>query len=205
MADLLWSVGAFADRHPDEARRIGEAHAIEAAALGLLFANAGVVRSGAIRDACFPSYPDVAYSPGARPPLTCCEGSCQPGTDSCCARGTCNCDIGEDAFEAIYPAAAQVVDEGHALQAALRDILADPDLEDVQAAIAQAGKLARAGKLAAYYQPAPPAKKLPNGSDGPARCPICGAIACPECGCTCECADGSAELAAEAGEAGPPE
>lgn len=201
MADLLWSVGAFADRHPDEARRIGDAHVMEAAAVGLLFANAGVVRSGAIRDACFPAYTDAPYQSGGRPPpLTCCEGSCQPGNDSCCARGTCNCDVGEDAFEAIYPDAAKALDEGHAFQAAVRDILADPDLEDVQGAIAQATKLARTGKLAAYYQPSLPAKKLPDGSEGPARCPICGAISCPECGCCCECVDGPAEMAEGGGE-----
>lgn len=199
MATLLWQPGAFAERHPDEARRIGDAHALEAAAIGLLFDNAGVVGQYDISRATSPQviYPEGPYPSSGSPSegrLACCEGPCARSTDSCCNRGSCSCDVDEDAFEAVYPETMAAVDNAHALQAALRDILADPAVEDVAGAVSQAQQLAKKGSLAAAYAPAPPAKKLPSGEDAPARCPICLAVVCPDCGCCCSCCDSAVEV-----------
>jgi hypothetical protein len=198
MPDLLWQPGAFAGRHPDEARRLGDAHALEAAALGVLFDNAGVA---GLYEISREASPEVTYprnDPGADGVLTCCDSPCGRESDTSCNRGTCCCDVDDDAFEAVYPDAMTAVDNGHALQAALRDILADPAVEDVGGAIAQAQQLAKRGALAEYYAPASPAKKLPDGSDAPARCPICLAMVCPDCGCACSCCDSSVESTVEA-------
>jgi hypothetical protein len=108
--------------------------------------------------------------------MPCCDGPC------CCPKPP-----DEDAFVGAYPDVAKSMVEARAFGAAVRDILADPDLEDVAGAIDIATALRDAGQLAALYAPAVPTKKLPDGSDAPARCPICGAVACEECGRCCSC------------------
>jgi hypothetical protein len=189
----FWRPGAFAERYPSQARDVGRAHKLEAVANRLLFATAGVVDPHRIHNA---SYGDVCSpcAPGEAP-RGCCGSPClTQGADSCCARGSCaHCGPGEDDFAAIYPKAVRELDACHAYAAALRDILTDPDVEDVAGAVAQATQLHEKGKLAALYAPQAPAKKLPSGETAPARCPVCGATVCPTCGCSCECCSSAHE------------
>ena len=184
--DLLWRVGAFAERFPSEARDFGRAHKDEALANARLYATAGGARPGSLLICDGP----LQYVNGMT--TGCCQQApCSTeGLDTCCARGTCT-EGGpdEDAFEQAYPDADAELDGAHAFAAALRDILADPNVDDVAGAMAQAMDLDEQEALAALYVPAVPAKKMPDGSDAPARCPICGALVCPTCGSTCECCD----------------
>lgn len=195
MPSLLWRPGAFADRHPRSALDIGRHHKVEAAANRLLFDTAGVTSDQAIVDAQY-GYAPTPY-PCDGPPRGCCGSPPCPsnaqGVDTSCSRGTCTCGTGEDAFSAVYPEAAAALEESHALAAAYRDILTDPDVEDVGSALDQAQALAAKGQLAALYAPATPAKKLPSGADAPARCPICGCTVCMACGCSCSCVPSSHE------------
>lgn len=190
MPSPSWRVGAFAERYPQEARDIGRACAMEAAANRMLYAGAGVVRQGAIMDAMYGCQP---CTPGAAPAGCCGSVMCTGGvTDSCCQRGTCaHCGPGEYDFDAIYTEQAHDLHEHHAYAAAVRDVLTDPDVEDVGSALDEVSKLH--GKLAPFYAPAVPAKKLPDGSDAPARCPICGCTICSACGCSCECCSSAHE------------
>lgn len=183
MPTISWRAGAFAERYPGEARDFGRTCKLERDAARLLYENAGVVGPSAIYSA--------AYGPPCSPcdtPRGCCGAPCARGGDSCCDRATCsNCGPREDEFAALYPEIAARLDNGHAFSAAVRDILTDPDLEDVGGALAQAATLAAKGQLAALYAPVVPAKKLPSGEAAPARCPCCGATVCPTCGCSCSC------------------
>jgi hypothetical protein len=141
-----------------EAREIGQGNSTETRAMEALYATAGQ-RAYLLSSCC--------NGPGP-----CC--SCPPAPD-------------EDAFASTFPDVASTIAEDRAFGAAIRDILADPDLDDVAAAVAIATELHDAGELAALYVPAVPTKKLPDESDAPARCPICGTVACPTCGRTCCC------------------
>lgn len=190
MATPLWRVGAFADRYPRAAQNVGRALKEQSSALRMLYSTAGVTSDSAITDSAYGGpYP---VQPADGRPVGCCGSPPCPGMgqgiDSACARGTCCCAEGEDDFASIYPAAAAELDGAAALGAALRDILTDPDVEDVGAAIQQAMTLHAKGQIAAPYAPAVPAKPLPSGAPAPARCPICGASACPACGDACCCA-----------------
>jgi hypothetical protein len=185
MADVTWRIGAFASQYPQEAKILGRGYALEDEAAEQLFETAGQVPQGSIQDALCGG---TVYSPSGSPEGCCGSTPCaMDGTDTACARGTCCCADDDEAFEAIYPEIGVAMAEGRALAAAVRDILTDPDIEDVAAPIAAARELAAAGQLAILYAPAVPAKKLPDGTDAPARCPICGACTCPTCGCTCCC------------------
>lgn len=191
--DMQWRVGAFAEQFPDEARTLGRVYAMECAANSMLYDAAGQVRPGAIQDACCGGMM-VASSGSA---MGCCADSpCDDEADSSCSRGTCDCDEakGGDGFEAIYPEADAAIDESRALAAAIRDILADDQVADVPAAMDQARVLYAEGHLSDLYTPSVPAKKLPDGADAPAKCPICGCCACPTCGCSCCCCDGKIEM-----------
>jgi hypothetical protein len=190
MATISWTPGAFAERHPSEARQVGRLHALQLAAACMLFERAGVVPPGAIGESlygCGPSWPTPYPYDG--PPRGCCGATRCAGDDTACGRGTCmECSgLDESSFEATYPDQAAKLCEDNAFAAAVRDILADPDVANAGPALKQAQKLAEAGELAALYAPAPPAKKLPDGSEGPARCQICLATVCPSCGCGCCC------------------
>lgn len=202
-----WKVGAFQRAFPNVARQIGNQHALEGAACEVMFATAGACSEGQIDRETYPVTGDV-YPPGyctssTVPVRGCCGAApCAPG-ENACARGTCSCDEGEDSFAETFPDAKAALDNAHALAAAMRDILADPDVEDVAGAQAVAMRLAKAGTLAALYVPASPAKPLPDGSPAPARCPICGAVVCPSCGCSCSCVSGAVDDAEDAAE--PPE
>jgi hypothetical protein len=179
MATLLWRVGAFAQRFPDAAQQIGRAHALHARAARALYDTAGTAPESSFT-CCFTG--------------ECCgSGDCCGEQGTCCAAGCCSCcRPDEDDLEVAYPQMDAAIDEAHALEAAQRDILTDPDVEDIPAAMTQAQDLAAKGKLSAYYVPASPAKKMPDGSDAPACCPICGCKPCPACGCCCECCDSAA-------------
>jgi hypothetical protein len=184
-----WRVGAFAQRYPRAAMDIGRAHAMHARACGMLYDTAGTALESSFRNEPLTG----ACCGGA----DCCDGA-QTVPSSCCAAGVCcGCGPGDDDVEAVYPAITVAVDEAHALEAAQRDILTDPDVEDVPAAMSQAVELASQGKLSAFYVPVSPAKKMPDGSDAPACCPICGCNPCPACGCCCECCDSAPKPAAE--------
>jgi hypothetical protein len=189
MATPLWTVGAFAARYPRAAMSVGRALKEQTSARRLLYATAGVTSDSAITDSCY-GY-GVPQPCDGSPPVGCCGAPPCPGTsqgiDSACARGTCCCAEGEDDFAGVYPEAIAELDNGTALAAALRDILTDPDVEDVGAAVEQARGLAAKGQLAALYAPAVPAKPLPSGEAAPARCPVCGCTACPTCGDLCSC------------------
>jgi hypothetical protein len=187
MSAPAWRVGAFAERYPNVARDIGRTHKVEAVAARLLYETAGVASSSAVSDAGYGG-PYMSAGPGESP-RGCCGAPCATAnTDSACSRGTCeHCGPAESDFAAIYPEAAQEMDACHAFGAAVRDILADPDVEDVAGAIEQAMSLHAKGALAKLYAPHAPAKKMPDGSNAPARCPICGATVCPSCGCSCCC------------------
>ena len=181
MAAPSWRVGAFSQRYPQAAMEIGRAHAMHARACGMLYDTAGTVPESA-----FVYTPMTGECCGG----AACEDAARVERKTCCSMGTCcGCGPGDDDIEAVYPQMTVIVDEGHALEAAQRDILADPDVEDIPGAISEARDLASKGKLAAYYVPASPAKKLPDGSDAPKVCPVCGCAPCPACGCTCECCD----------------
>jgi hypothetical protein len=202
MAKPTWRVGAFAERYPQEARDFGRLCKLEAVAGRMLYESAGVVRSGAIGDASYGAPPSHCgpCGPGDAP-AGCCGSPCARGGDSCCDRGSCtSCGPREDDFAAMYPEASAALDEGHALSAAIRDVLTDPDLEDVGGAISTATTMASKGELATLYAPAVPAKKLPTGEDAPARCPVCGATVCPTCGCSCSCCPSAHETPAPAAE-----
>lgn len=184
----VWVIGAFAARYPRAAMNVGRALKEQGAALRLLYATAGVTSDGAISDSAY-GYVSTPY-PCDGPPRGCCGSPpCPsgPGVDSACSRGTCCCAEGEDDFAAIYPEVVQDLDAATALGAAMRDILTDPSVQDVGAAVEQARKLHAKGQLVALYAPAVPAKPLPSGEPAPARCPICGATACPACGDACCC------------------
>ncbi len=190
MAKPTWRVGAFAERYPGPARDIGRAHKLELVANRMLYASAGVVAESAIHNA---SYGDLCSpcAPGEAP-RGCCSGPpCLAAMDSCCARGTCLCGAEADGFEDIYGDAVKGLANGHAFAAALRDILTDPDVDDVSGAVSTAISLAESGKVGALYAPQVPAKKLPDGSDAPARCPVCGCAVCPTCGDPCACVPGA--------------
>lgn len=187
MASLSWRVGAFAERFPVEARELGRYHKLEAVANGMLFESAGAVRAGAIGDAAHGCL-STPYPCDGQPPGCCGALRCSSFGDSCCDRSTCTrCGPHEEEFAAIHPEAAAQLDAAHAHAAAVRDILTDPDVEDIVAALEEASRLTKAGKLAKAYAPQTPAKKLPSGADAPARCPVCGAAVCPTCGCSCAC------------------
>lgn len=190
MADLLWRVGAFAERYPRIAAQIGTTYALASRAMAMLHASAGTVPENTIR---FPVGPAVA-GPGEAAPM-CCVPGCGQREGTCCSMGCCSrCGPEPDGVEMAYPAQDAAVDNGRAFEAALRDIDADLEVEDVAAAKSQAFELYRAGDLADEYVPRPPARELPDGGTPPAICPICGCTACPMCGCTCECADYAVEV-----------
>lgn len=195
MPTPTWRVGAYAERYPGPARDVGRAHKAELVAARMLYEGAGVMNPSAMTDACYGGVQACAPGEMAR---GCCGSPCSGG-DSCCDRGTCcNCGPGEDDFSAVYPDAQAALEEGHALSAAIRDILTDPDLEDVGSAIDQAVSMAGKGQLAALYGPQVPAKKMPSGDPAPARCPICGATVCPTCECCCACVPSQHEMPAAA-------
>lgn len=188
MADLLWRVGAFAQRFPMAAAEIGRAHAFHARAARALYDSVGTSPESMF------SYPP--------PPGSCCKmddghsmEACAAEQGTCCTMGMCcNCRPGGDDLETVYPEIDAACDVSHALEAAQRDILTDPDVENTGAALAQAKTLAESGALAALYVPRSPAKKGPDGEPGPEVCPICGAKRCSACGCCCECCDSAAAV-----------
>lgn len=187
MAQPTWQVGAFASRYPRSAQNVGRALKEQAAAMRLLYATAGVTSDSAISDSGY-GYIAGPYDPGM-PPRGCCGAPpCPSGqaVDSCCSRGTCSCQEGADDFAAMYPEVIAELDGRAALAAAVRDILTDPDVEDVGAALESARAMDGKGQLVEAYAPAVPAKPLPSGDPAPARCPICGATQCA-CGCFCAC------------------
>lgn len=189
MADLLWRVGAFAERYPRIAAELGRAHALSSRAMAMLHATAGTAAEDAIRypHPCAPTSCDA-------PPATCCEPGCGRDQGSCCAMGCCSrCGPEPDGVEMVYPAQDAAVDNAHAFEAALRDIDADLEVEDVPGAKTQAFELYDSGDLAEHYVPRRPARELPDGGEPPAICPICGCKACPACHCTCECCDYAVE------------
>jgi hypothetical protein len=191
MAKPTWRVGAFAERYPGPARDVGRAHKLELVANRMLYASAGVVDPNRLANA---AYGDPTCAPCAPGEMArgCCNGPpCAPGMDTCCARGTCLCGAEADGFEDIYPDAGKQLANAHAFGAALRDLLTDPDEGDVAGAISTATALFESGKLAALYAPQVPAKKMPDGSDAPARCPVCGCTVCPTCGDPCACVPGA--------------
>lgn len=189
MPQPTWQVGAFAARYPRAAQNIGRALKEQAAAMRLLYATAGVTADSAITDSAYGYISGPPYDPGM-PPRGCCGSPPCPagqGIDSCCSRGTCACQEGDDDFAAMYPEVVAELDGQTAFGAAVRDILTDPDVEDVGAAVDVSRSMADKDQLAAFYIPTVPAKPLPNGEDAPARCPICGATQCAACGCFCTC------------------
>lgn len=188
MAKPTWRIGAFAERSPSPARDIGRTHKLELVANRLLYATAGVAEPRALLDSC---YGGSIAGPDGTVRGCCGAAPCPGAVDSACARGTCVCGLEADGFEDIYPDAVRALANSHAFGAALRDILTDPDVDDVAEAISTALSLYEGGKLAALYAPAVPAKKMPDGSDAPARCPICGAVVCATCQHPCACGLGA--------------
>lgn len=191
MAGPSWRVGAFAERFPQEARDFGRLYALEACASDMLYGSAGMARPGSISDAscgvtCGPYPVDM-------PPGCCAVTACgRSAIDTCCDRGTCcGCGQGSD-FDELYPEFDKASDAAHARAAAARDILADQDVADVAAAMAELTGMSD-DELVQLYAPQVPAKPLPSGDPAPARCPICGAAVCPVCQCTCECCDSAIE------------
>jgi hypothetical protein len=188
MPDLLWRVGSFAQRFPVAAAEIGRAHAMHARATRALFDSVGTAP-----ESTFVHSPSAGYCCAQEDGHTMQECANEPGT--CCTMGMCcNCKPNADDVEVVFPEVDAKCDVSHALEAALRDILTDPDVEDTASAIEQAKELAESGGLAALYSPKAPAKKGPDGEPGPEVCPICGAKRCSACGCCCECCDSAAAV-----------
>jgi hypothetical protein len=118
---------------------------------------------------------------------------------TCCTCGTCSqCRPDHDDFETLYPEPEKIIDSGHAFQAAVLDILADPEVQDIGASLSEAVALHAAGLLLALYQPAPPLRTAEDGEPFPARCPVCSCFTCEACGCVCECADAGSETPEDA-------
>ena len=199
MADLLWHVGAFAQRNPETAAQLGRAHALHARAVRAMYDSVGTAP-----EQTFASPPSAGDCCGMCPSggMMCSEcpkkaDCCRSEPGSCCAMGCCtNCRPDHDDAEMMHPEIDAAVDDGHVFEAAYRDILADPEVDDVAAAVAQAQKFHDAGDLAEMYAPKAPARDAPDGSPAPKVCPVCGAKECAACGCCCECCD-SAVPAAE--------